>query len=111
MFFIGDLIDIICNIITIFAITIFVVLLLIVFLTIPFGIITSLNIADYYFNKSKCNVFVNNSQVYSGACHFVDISSVGENGNSKKVIIYKDIPCLKPLKFYVSESVEVRNAD
>lgn len=111
MFFIDDFAEKICNIIAIFIAIVVTVLILAVITAIPFGIIILVNTIDYSLDKSKCDVFVNNSQVYSGACHFVDISSIGENGNLKRVIIYKDIPCIQPLKVYVSEKVEVQNAE
>lgn len=111
MFFIDDFIEKICNIIATFIVIAIILLGLAIMLAIPYGIIILVNTVDYSLDKSKCDVFVNNSQVYSGACHFVDISSIGENGNSKRVTIYKDIPCMQPLKVYVSENIEVKNAE
>ncbi len=111
MFFIEDFIEKICSIIAGFIIVFIIALCVIVMLALPFGVFAIFGAVDYFLDKSECNVFVNNSQVYSGACHFVSVSSVGENGNSKKVTIYKDICNLRPLKFYISENVEVRNAE
>lgn len=111
MFFIDDFIKKVCSIIATFIIIAVIVLAFLIILAIPYGIIMFANAIDYFLDKSECNVFANNSQVYSGACHFVDISSIGENGNLKKITIYKDIYGMQPSKVYVSEKVEVRNAN
>jgi hypothetical protein len=62
----------------------------------------------YVFDKSNCTVYVNQKQVYAGRTHYLNIHSIGENGNTKHLTIYKDIFCLKPLKHYVSNDIEVR---
>lgn len=66
-------------------------------------------LAYYKFDNSMCRVYVNNEQVFSGRCHFIEIGSIGENGNTKKLTIYEDIFCFKPKARYVNEKIEVRN--
>lgn len=64
---------------------------------------------DYRLDKSVCNAYVENQQVYSGRCHFIDISSIGENGNTKKMTIFKDIYGLKPDRVYVNNDIRIEN--
>ena len=45
--------------------------------------------------------------VYSGRCHFITVTSVGENGNSKHLTIYKDAMNIKPLNHYIAENIKV----
>lgn len=66
--------------------------------------------AQYHFNKSDCSVWVNGEMVYNGKCHFVEVSPVGEYGNSKRVSIYKDVRCWHQIQKYISEDVEIREA-
>ena len=61
----------------------------------------------YTLNTAKCVVWVGTERVYTGRCYFVDVDSVGANGNSKKVSIYSDIWKLHKTKFYVAEDVEI----
>lgn len=72
-----------------------------------FGIYSVINYADYKLDTSECNVYVDNNLVYSGRSHFIDIGSIGENGNTKNLTIHKDILCLKPVAHYVSENIKV----
>ena len=65
----------------------------------------------YLFDKSMCTAYVEDQQVYQGRCHFLSISSVGENGNTKRLIIYKDKYGLQPLKKYVNENIKVQDVE
>ena len=38
--------------------------------------------ADYYLSESYCTAYVDNKEVYTGRCHFLEIDSIGENGNT-----------------------------
>lgn len=62
----------------------------------------------YQLDKSLCSLYIDDKNIYSDRCHFLDISSIGENGNTKEVIIYKDILKLQPVKKYVSNNVVVK---
>lgn len=64
----------------------------------------------YHFNKSDCSVWVDNSMVYNGKCHFVDVSPVGEYGNSKRVSIYYDVRKWHQKQKYISENVEIKES-
>ena len=61
----------------------------------------------YYFDKSICTATVNEEVVYQGRCHFITVNSVGENGNSKHLTIYKDAMNLRPLNHYIAENIKV----
>lgn len=52
---------------------------------------------------------LNNELVYDGKCHFISVSSVGENGNTKHLTIYGDILGFRPLKHYYANNIEVKN--
>lgn len=89
-------------------VTIIVVMLVfIVVIGLGFGLYSVANYADYKLDTSECNVYVDNNLVYSGRSHFVDIGSIGENGNTKNLTIHKDVLCLKPVAHYVSENIKV----
>lgn len=77
-----------------------------IFFTLGFG-----EVIAYHFNKSTCSVYVNSAKVYSGYCHFVTVGSLGENGNTKRVIIYKDSRRWRPKQVYVSDDVEIKEMD
>lgn len=62
----------------------------------------------FHFNKSECSVWVNYNMVYNGYCHFVDVTPVGEYGNSKRVSIYNDVRKWHQVKKYISEDVEIK---
>lgn len=87
-----------------------IVVLGIIFLVILFiiGLALGFTYVDFVLDKSDCAVKVNNQIVYEGRCHFVTVHSIGENGNSKHVTIYKDVLQTQPLAHYVSENVEVK---
>ena len=72
-----------------------------------FGLYSVANYVGYKLDTSECNVYVDNNLVYSGRSHFIDIGSIGENGNTKNLTIHKDILCLKPVAHYVSENIKV----
>lgn len=73
-----------------------------------FGTIIGVNGFGYLNDKSICDVYVDNQRVYNDRCHFISIHSIGENGFTKQLTIYKDIFGFKPLKKYVSEDIVVR---
>lgn len=87
-----------------------IVIVILVFMIIIgaiFGLYSVVNYADYKLDISECNVYVDNNLVYSGRSHFIDIGSIGENGNTKNLTIHKDVFCLKPVAHYVSENIKV----
>lgn len=61
----------------------------------------------YILNQAYCHLYIDGKQVYNGRQYFVEIHSVGENGNTKEVIIYRDKLKLKPKKVYVSNDVRM----
>ena len=63
---------------------------------------------SYRLNESTCSLYIDDKNVYSDRCHFLSIRSIGQNGNTKQVVIYKDILKLHPLKQYVSNNVVVK---
>lgn len=63
---------------------------------------------EWNFNKSTCAVYVNKEPVYSGYCHFVEVSPVGEYGNSKRVSIYSDVAKFRQVQKYIAEDVEIK---
>lgn len=89
------------------AIVVVILLFIITIVGFIFGSYSALNYAEYKLDKSECNVYVDNNLVYSGRSHFVSISSIGENGNTKSLTIHKDVLCLKPDAHYVSENIKV----
>lgn len=76
------------------------------------GLIFSLQIFingfGYIFDKSICDVYVDEKQVYNDRCHFINMSSIGENGNTKRLTIYSDIFGFKPIKTYVSDNIIIK---
>ena len=66
------------------------------------------DLTNYFLDESYCTLFIDNKQVYEGRCHYVDINSIGENGNTKQVVIYKDAFLFKPIKKFVSENVVLK---
>ena len=67
--------------------------------------------ADYKLDKTECAVYIENQFVHQGRCHFINISSIGENGNTKHLTIYKDILCLKPLKHYINNDIQIKEVN
>ena len=65
----------------------------------------------YILNKSQCEVLVENKPVYSGRCHFVDVESIGENGNTKKLHIYKDVFKMKTVKTIINNDIKVKEEE
>lgn len=80
----------------------FLVIGLPIFFFLGFG-----EVIEYHFNKSTCSVVVDQEEVYSGYCHFVTVGSIGENGNTKRVIIYKDSRRWRPKQVYISDDVYI----
>ena len=62
----------------------------------------------FHFNHSTCSVIIDNKNVYSGYCHFVNVDPVGEYGQSKKVTIYKDVIKWHVQQIYISDKVELK---
>lgn len=81
------------------------------FLLIPLilGLFICCNGIFYKLDKSNCIVTVAGNEVYNGRCHFISINSIGENGNTKQLIIYDDIWRLRPKARYVNQNIEVKN--
>ena len=63
--------------------------------------------ADYIFDKSQCSVYVDDKIEYSGRCHYISISSIGENGFTKDVTIYKDVLNLRVEKHIVNDDIRI----
>lgn len=91
----------VCLLVTIFTIAVLMI----------FGTIFAINGGNYLLDQSMCTAYVEDQQVYQGRCHFLSLSSIGENGNSKKLIIYKDKLGLKPLKKYVNENIKIQEVE
>ena len=86
----------------------FLIIGLITVVILVFGTMIGINGFGYLNDKSICDVYVDNQRVYNDRCHFISIHSIGENGFTKQLTIYKDIFGFKPLKKYVSEDIVVR---
>jgi hypothetical protein len=86
----------------------FLIIGLIVAAILGFGTMIGVNGFGYLNDKSICDVYVDNQRVYNDRCHFISIHSIGENGFTKQLTIYKDIFCFRPLKKYISENIVVR---
>ena len=86
----------------------FLIIGLIVIAILGCGIMIGINGFGYLNDKSICDVYVDSLRVYNDRCHFISIHSIGENGFTKQLTIYKDIFGFKPLKKYVSEDIVVR---
>lgn len=84
------------------------IVLFFLIIAILLGTYMTINGLDFIFDKSNCTIYVNQEQVYAGRSHYINISSIGENGNTKHLTIYKDIFNLKPLKHYINNDIEVR---
>lgn len=63
--------------------------------------------ADYKLDQSYCTVKVNNQVVYNGRCHYLDIESIGENGNTKHLTIYGNKWKSRPVKQFVNNNITV----
>lgn len=61
----------------------------------------------YKLDQSYCTAKVNNEVIYSGRCHYLELKSVGENGNTKHLTIYKDKMLLQPVKNYVNDNITI----
>lgn len=85
----------------------FIFFTLIIILFLILSLCCSVTYFDSILDKSLCSLYIDDKNVYSGRCHFLSISSIGENGNTKEAVIYKDVLKLQPLKKYVSNNVAV----
>lgn len=63
--------------------------------------------AEYRLDQSYCTAKVNNQVVYSGRCHYLDIESIGENGNTKHLTIYGNKWKSRPVKQFVNNNITV----
>ena len=99
----------IMDFITNILIIIFTIITFLIFIIcVPTGFIAAVNLTNYFLDESYCTLFIDNKQVYEGRCHYVDINSIGENGNTKQVVIYKDAFLFKPIKKFVSDNVVLK---
>lgn len=87
-------------------ISITIVSILGIFVT--FGVWGIYNYFTYILDKSECIVKVDKQIIHTGGSALMFIDSIGVNGNTKHVIIYKDKFHLRPSAHYVSNDVEVR---
>lgn len=62
---------------------------------------------NYRLDQSYCTAKVNNQVVYNGRCHYLDIESIGENGNTKHLTIYGDKWKIHPVKQFVNNNITV----
>lgn len=85
------------------------ILIVIMVILLVFGIYGGFNLVDFYLDKSMCKAYVNNQLVYDGRCHFINVDSIGENGNTKSLTIYKDKMCFKPKAKYIHENIKIKN--
>lgn len=65
------------------------------------------NWADYRLDQSYCTAKVNNEVVYNGRCHYLDIESIGENGNTKHLTVYSNKWKSRPVKQFVNNNITV----
>lgn len=63
--------------------------------------------ADDRLDQSYCTAKVNNQVVYNGRCHYLDIESIGENGNTKHLTIYGNKWKFRPVKQFVNNNITV----
>ena len=63
--------------------------------------------ANYRLDQSYCIAKVNNQVVYSGRCHYLDIESIGENGNTKHLTIYGNKWKTRPVKQFINNNIIV----
>lgn len=84
-----------------------------VFITAVIGaglVIGFANLVDYYLDQSSCEVYVDDALVYSGRTHYINVLSIGENGNSKQLTIHKDRTKLITKETYIDENIKVTNS-
>lgn len=75
--------------------------------TVIIGIYCACMLFDYNFDKTNCNLYVDNKLVYTGRTALVHVDSIGENGNTKKVTVSKDKYGLYNDKVYISNNVRL----
>lgn len=63
--------------------------------------------ANYRLDQSYCTAKVNNQVVYNGRCHYLDIESIGENGNTKHLTVYGNKWKSRPVKQFVNNNITV----
>lgn len=63
--------------------------------------------ADYRLDQSYCTAKVNNQVVYNGRCYYLDIESIGENGNTKHLTVYGNKWKSRPVKQFVNNNITV----
>lgn len=85
-------------------ICILVLLSIIIFLVL---IILGGNWADYRLDQSYCTAKVNNEVIYNGRCHYLDIESIGENGDTKHLTVYSNKWKTRSVKQFVNNNITV----
>lgn len=65
------------------------------------------NWADYRLDQSYCTAKVDSQVVYNGRCYYLDIKSIGENGNTKHLTIYNNKWKSRPVKQFVNNNITV----
>lgn len=58
-------------------------------------------------DQSYCTAKVNNQVVYNGRCHYLDIESIGKNGNTKHLTTYGDKWKSRPVKQFINNNITV----
>ena len=99
------------SLITIISIAACFLLVILFIILLAFTCVAGINYIDYRLNDSYCSLYIENKKVYEGRCHYLQVDSIGENGNSKLVTIYKDVLKLQPDKNFISESVLLRGME
>lgn len=64
--------------------------------------------ADYRLDQSYCTAKVNNEVVYNGRCYYLDIESIGENGNTKHLTVYGNKWKTRPVKQFVNNNITIQ---
>ena len=54
-----------------------------------------------------CKAYVEEDLVYQGRCHYLEISPIGEYGNTKKLIVYRDKTKFKPIKKFINDDIKI----
>ena len=85
-----------------------------VLLALVFGIFLlycGAELTDSYLDKTTCKLYVENKLVHTGYCHYITVHSIGENGNTKHVSIYKDKLLLKPIKNFINNDIRIEGEE
>lgn len=93
------------------SIIIFLILSLIALVFLIVILVAGVNYTGYFLNKANCIAKVDNNTVYNGNCHFIALDSVGENGNTKVLKVYKDKTGFILLKQYASDNITITESE